>query len=134
MTKGFRIGLFIVVNFCLAGYATGWIEYQCPFLRFLDIHCITCGTTRACHALSSGEVISAFLFNPLVFLWIFVATLSYIDFAAISLLNRNSQLFRRFVLFIQNNKRLQLLFVLTCLLNLCYVNGLLTTVHPLTSQ
>ena len=115
----------------LVGYFLGWIPIQCPFLKYFDVHCLTCGTTRACHAVFSGDVLKALSYNPLTFLWLTAGLLSYLDFGAISLLDKRPHLFRRFTRFIERRKGLQVLFVLACIANLCYVNGLLTSSPPL---
>ena len=56
-------GLWVLRNFDPA--APGSLFPQCLFRAFTGWHCISCGLTRALHALAHGEVARAFSLNPL---------------------------------------------------------------------
>lgn len=59
------VALVAVVATALA-LASGMPEPQCLFKAATGWPCLTCGTTRALHALAAGNVAAAWRMNPLV--------------------------------------------------------------------
>jgi hypothetical protein len=41
----------------------------CPFYKLTGLYCPGCGSLRAVHSLTHGNFLTAFGFNPLLFLW-----------------------------------------------------------------
>ena len=65
------ITLFVLIVF-VALPVYRWLNIDiCPLHRWLGMPCPTCGVTRATMALMRGEVVAAFILNPLWVIGIF---------------------------------------------------------------
>jgi len=120
------LSIFIIITLFLVLYYFGLIRFSCPFITFLGFKCMTCGATRSLSALLNDmNLISALTYNPLIFFWIFVFGLSYVDFFSFTCLQTKTNLFQRFALYIQKKKYLTLLLYVSFILNLLYLNDIL---------
>lgn len=97
----FSAALILIASGAIARIWMEWIQplsdkpvILCLFRRMTHLPCPFCGTTRTLAALSRGELISAFLFNPLA-CTLFILTLS-------------TALFLLFYLPFQKEKKIQL--------------------------
>jgi hypothetical protein len=63
----FAVALAVPLLAFGARFAMEWgLAWQCPARLLFHVPCPSCGTTRCLAALSSGEIMAAFRFNPLV--------------------------------------------------------------------
>lgn len=106
------------------------VELSCPFYTYLGLHCPMCRSTRATHALVELRIVDAFLLNPLLFLWLYLFSISFIEFtilmnfqdgfARLSLMRQKIPLFDSQLFW--NNKRIQTVVKISMICNIVYLN------------
>ncbi|MEM7228358.1 MAG: DUF2752 domain-containing protein [Planctomycetota bacterium] len=65
----------LILAIQLLDRARGTTTTVCMFKRFTGVECPTCGSTRATVALARGDVVDAFLWNPLIMVIMLGATI-----------------------------------------------------------
>lgn len=124
--KFLYLSLFTTTSLVLVLDYLGKINFVCPFYSFFNLKCLTCHSTRAINVLLvDHDIIAALIHNPLVFLWITIFGISFIDFFSFTCLQKKTNLFQKFTIYIQKKKYLTIFFYIICILNLLYLNNII---------
>ena len=119
----FLLGLFFLISLLIFLYIIGELTFDCPFNRFFNFKCLTCGSTTAFRYLITGEgFFSVFTLNPLFYFWVIIFSLSYFDFMMFTVLNFKSNLLYKLIIKIERNLFIRYSCYLVFILNLVYLN------------
>ena len=90
--KFLYLSLFTTTSLVLVLDYLGKINFVCPFYSFFNLKCLTCHSTRAINVLLvDHDIIAALIHNPLVFLWITIFGISFIDFFSFTCLQKKNK-------------------------------------------
>ncbi|MDR2384563.1 MAG: DUF2752 domain-containing protein [Tannerella sp.] len=74
------IGILVYVNF---NPTENQLFPKCPVYALTGYQCPGCGFQRALHSLFNGDIIAAFLYNPLIFILIpYILILIFLEYIA----------------------------------------------------
>jgi len=119
----FLLGLFFLISLLIFLYIIGELTFDCPFNRFFNFKCLTCGSTTAFRYLINGEgFFKVFTLNPLFYFWVIIFSLSYFDFMMFTVLNFKSNLLYKLIIKIERNLFIRYSCYLVFILNLVYLN------------
>ena len=119
----FFLVLFIIITSLIVLNIIGEVYFYCPFNRFLNIQCLTCGSTTAFRSLMNGSsFFSVFTHNPLFYLWFILFFISYFDFMIYSVFNFKINLLHKLLIIIEENLIIRYIFYLAFILNLIFLN------------
>ena len=121
--------LFIFVSITIIFWWNDYIEYVCPIYQHLGIYCSMCKATRATKLLLEGQVLNGFLMNPLVFVWLFLLGLSYLDFCMKTCFREDNVVVQMFhqciylkIEYYLSSRNFQKIFGGSMILNMYYLN------------
>lgn len=119
----FLLGLFFIISSLIVLYILGEVIFYCPFNRFLNFQCLTCGSTTAFRSLiNGGSIFSVFTHNPLFYLWFILFFISYFDFMLLTVFNKKNKFLYKILIVIEKKLIIRYLFYLAFILNLVFLN------------
>ena len=119
----FLLGLFFLTSLLIFSYIIGELNFDCPFNRFFNFKCLTCGSTAAIRCLlNGGGFFSVFTLNPLFYFWVIIFSLSYFDFMMFIVFKFKSNLLYKLIIKIERNLFIRYSCYLVFILNLVYLN------------
>ncbi|MBT5615681.1 MAG: DUF2752 domain-containing protein [Flavobacteriales bacterium] len=84
---------------------------------------MTCGSTRAVLTLFEDKsLVDSLRYNPLIFIWIFFFSISYVEFFLFCCFGKKIRYFQRIILFIQSKPALTFGLTLLFISNVIYLN------------
>ena len=120
--------LLLLVLFCLVSvliflYVFGDVVFYCPFNKFLNFNCLTCGSTTAFRELiNGGGLSSVFAHNPLFYFWVIIFSISYFDFMIFTVFYFKINLLYKLMILIENKLVIRYSIYLVFICNLVYLN------------
>lgn len=119
----FLLGLFFLTSLLIFLYIFGELNFNCPFSKFFNFKCLTCGSTSAFRSLiNGGGFFSVFKLNPLFYFWVIIFSLSYFDFMMFTVFNFKSDLLYKLIIKIEKNLIIRYSCYLIFILNLLFIN------------
>lgn len=117
------LGLFFILSSLIFLNIIGEVIFYCPFNRFLNFQCLTCGSTTAFRSLLNGaSLFSVFAHNPLFYLWVIIFSISYLEFTLFTILNYKINFLHKLFIVIEKNLIIRYFFYLVFILNLVFLN------------
>ena len=115
--------LFFLISSLIFLYIIGEVIFYCPFNKFLDFNCLTCGSTTAFRELiNGGGLSSVFAHNPLFYFWVIVFSISYFDFMTFTVFYFKINLLYKLMIIIESKLFIRYLLYLVFIFNLVYLN------------